>query len=320
MAHVNENDIFKLDKDLISALLVDQTTGKNLLWATDDYKKRGPGFLANDEMGYYHVINGRDEFIVKPRVEKSKSEQTSRSKDKAEVFTPSWVCNKQNNLTDNAWFDKVGVFNTETDKTWTTNNNKIVFPNTEGKTWQDYVKQHCLEVACGEAPYIVSRYDTVSGNYIEVNDRIGILDRKLRVVNENVQSEPDWYSWAKTAIKSVYGYDFQGDNVFLARQNIVYTFFEYYVEKFGIAPIKEYMMEIANIVTWNIWQMDGLKYVVPNSCTNQVVIKYSLFGEEREEQLCKGCQTENIHSHNGIYCKVMDWDENKKVKFVSLIK
>lgn len=31
---------------------------------------------------------------------------TSDYRDKAEVFTPSWVCNAQNNLVDNQWFGK----------------------------------------------------------------------------------------------------------------------------------------------------------------------------------------------------------------------
>ena len=44
-----------------------------------------------------------------------------------------------------------------------------------------------LEITCGEAPYIASRYDTVSGEPIEIKRRIGILDRKLRVVTENAE-------------------------------------------------------------------------------------------------------------------------------------
>ena len=31
----------------------------------------------------------------------------------AEVFTPSWICNAQNNLIDNAWFERKDVFNKE---------------------------------------------------------------------------------------------------------------------------------------------------------------------------------------------------------------
>ena len=28
----------------------------------------------------------------------------------------------------------------------------------------------------------------------------------------------------------------------------------------------------------------------------------------------------NYHKHNGIYCKIMNWDTNRKVKFESLLK
>ena len=38
--------------------------------------------------------------IIRPRAVKSKEEQTQRAKDKAEVFTPAWICNAQNNLID----------------------------------------------------------------------------------------------------------------------------------------------------------------------------------------------------------------------------
>jgi hypothetical protein len=43
-------------------------------------------------------------------------------------------------------------------KSWETNKEKIVYP--KGKTWQDYVRDTRLEISCGEAPYITSRYDT----------------------------------------------------------------------------------------------------------------------------------------------------------------
>lgn len=42
------------------------------------------------------------------------------------------------------------------------------------------------------APYLASRYDTVSGAPIPLQARIGLLDRKLRVVNENAKDDADW--------------------------------------------------------------------------------------------------------------------------------
>ena len=52
-----------------------------------------------------------------------------------------------------------------------------------------------MEISCGEAPYLVSRYDTVTGKWIEVGDRIGILDRKIRIINENADGEQEWMKW-----------------------------------------------------------------------------------------------------------------------------
>ena len=314
---IKENNLYRLDSRLLEILLVDRTTKKNLIWATDNYSSRGPGYKASDNINVYAIIK-RNGSIIKPRVEKSKKEQADRVKSKAEVFTPSWICNSQNNLIDNAWFERENVFNTETEKGWIANTSKIDFP--DGKTWQNYVKENRLEITCGEAPYLVSRYDTVSGEEIPIAERIGLLDRKLRVVSENVDSEPEWLEWAKTAFKSVYGFDWQGDNVLLARENLLRTFIDYYVAKFDNFPIIEYLLEIAEIVSWNIWQMDGLKYVIPNSCKTIDETVYTLFGEERHKEVCEGCKTNNPHKHNGIYCKIKDWQTGKTIKFISLLK
>lgn len=314
---IKENNLYRLDSRLLEILLIDRTTKKNLIWATDNYSSRGAGYQSGDHISVYAIIK-RNGSIIKPRVEKSKKEQSERVKSKAEVFTPSWICNAQNNLVDNAWFGEENVFNTEIEKGWTANSEKVVFP--EGKTWQDYVKENRLEITCGEAPYLVSRYDAVTGNEIPINERIGLLDRKLRVVSENVNSEPEWVEWAKTAFKSVYGFDWQGDNVLLARENLLRTFIDYYMQKFDNFPIIEYLIEVAEIISWNIWQMDGLKYVIPNSCQTVDEIVYTLFGDEHHKVECEGCKTNNPNKHNGIYCYIMDWSINKKVKFVSLLK
>lgn len=314
---VKENKILEMDASLLSILLKDNSSGKNLIWATDNYAQKGFGYGKKDHIDIY-AITGTNGNLIKPRTEKTKQEQLSRVRDKAEVFTPSWICNKQNNLVDNAWFGRENVFNTETEKGWTTNNEKVTFP--DGKTWQDYVKAQRLEITCGEAPYLASRYDTVTGKEIPLKERIGLLDRKLRVVSENVDSEPDWIEWAKTAFKSVYGFDWQGDNVLLARENLLRTFIDYYTDKFGLFPIVEYLLDFAEIISWNIWQMDGLKYVVPNSCKSIDEIVYTLFGEEHHKVECLGCKTNDPNKHNGIYCYIMDWSTNKRVKFVSLIK
>lgn len=84
-------------EEVLAVLLKDRSTGRNLIWATDDYTARGKGFGANDEMQVAQIAD-RDHPVIRPRVDKNADEQRQRSVKRAEVFTPSWICNKQNNL------------------------------------------------------------------------------------------------------------------------------------------------------------------------------------------------------------------------------
>ena len=315
---IKENYIYHLDNELLAILLQDHSSKQNIIWATDNYASRGCGYSSHDQITV-HAITGYNGNIIKPRTEKSQKEQAERVRQKAEVFTPSWICNKQNNLVDNAWFDSNDIFNIEHDKEWTATTKKIKFPTPSGRTWEDYIRDTRLEITCGEAPYLVSRYDTVTGETIDISKRIGLLDRKLRVVSENVDSEPEWYAWAKTAIQNTYGFEWQGDNVLLARENLLFTFIDYYENKFGVPSINEYLREIATIISWNIWQMDGLKFVIPDSCTEVEERQLTIFEETVEKHPCEGCAKNDPLKHSGIYCIIKDWKANKTVKFVSLL-
>ena len=315
---IKEKDTFEFDNDILHILLKDNSSGKNIIWAIDDYAYLGDGYQAHQHIKE-EFITGDKEHIIKSRVLKTKKDQKTRSKEKAEVFTPSWVCNVQNNLVDNEWFGKKDVFNIEGEKKWKSTTNRISFPF--DKSWQDYVRDIRMEVTCGEAPYLVSRYDTCTGDIIDIKNRIGLLDRKLRIVSENTSSNDKWLHWAKVAIQSIYGFEWQGDNLIIARKNILYTFIDYYNDMFNCYPTKEDIMEVADIISWNIWQMDGLKGVIPNSCVEKEIISQNLLEEEVVEiQKCKGCEKNNIHFHNGIYCKIKDWTTGEVFKFVSLIK
>ncbi|MBR2317040.1 MAG: restriction endonuclease subunit M [Spirochaetales bacterium] len=316
---IKENTLLKMDKRLLEILLKDKTTGKNIIWATDNYARYGAGYAFGKPISI-DLVTLKNGGIIKPRVEKSKTEQQKRVRQKAEVFTPSWICNAQNNLVDEAWFDKKSTFNTEDEinKTWQTTKNKIVFPDEKGKTWQDYIFAKRMEMTCGEAPYITSRYDTVTGEYIEVENRIGLLDRKLRVVNENTNTKEDWINWAKIAVQNIYGFDWQGDNILLARENVLYTIMEHYKCKFDEGLTTQELIEFAKIIAWNIWQMDGLKFVVPNSCCTQTKTEQTLFESIVISTECEGCKKGSNKKHNGIYCKIKDWRTGKTVRFVDI--
>lgn len=315
---IKENILFELDKDLLNILLKDRTSNNNLLWATDEYNYLGENYSANKQITIELITDVNGE-VIKPRVEKTKTEQALRIKQKAEVFTPSWVCNAQNNLIDNAWFEKEDVFNKELEKGWETNKKTISFPKKLQKTWQDYVNDTRLEITCGEAPYLTSRYDAVTGIYIIVPERIGLLDRKLRVVRENTETKKEWIEWAKVAVQNIYGYDWQGDNVFLARENILISTAEHYEYRFNEKMPVDILKEFAKIISWNIWQMDGLKFVIPNSCKSVEDFQLPLFSKNTVKQECEGCRTNNYFKHNGIYCLIMDWKTKQTIKFVSLM-
>lgn len=320
-ADIKENFIKKLDDSLLSILLKDHSSGKNIVWATDNYEIKGDGYESYSSITV-KAITGRRGNVIKPRVGKSKKEQLHRVKDKAEVFTPSWICNRQNNLIDNAWFEKENVFNIEKEKSWHTVTKKITFPN--GKTWQDYVKANRMEISCGEAPYLCSRYDTVSGLWIELQDRIGVLDRKIRIINENTASKEEWLKWVKEAYKATYGFEWQGDSLLIARENLLFTFIDYYEGRFTESPDIDTLTEMAKIISWNIFQMDGLKFVIPNSCKPIPKRQFSIFDiiDENEDatELCEGCRKNDNKLHTGIYVRVMDWGKKKSVRFIDLME
>lgn len=295
---INETEVLKQYPEVLEMLLKDHTTQQNIYWATDSYADRGEGYQFKDAI-IADSITGDNGMIIRPRSVKSKDEQTKRSKDMAEVFTPSWVCNAQNNLIDDAWFGKQGVFNAESpEHTWKATTGKIEFP--EGKTWKDYVRDTRLEITCGEAPYLVSRYDTVSGMPIVLAERIGLLDRKLRVVSENTETTGEFLDWCQEAYKNTYGYEWQGDNLLLAREALLFTFLDYYRAKFGEEPLLKSIQYIAYIISWNVWQMDGLKFCPPG------------------EEPCEG----DLFNPSNL-CLIRDWRkprDKQKIYFKSLLK
>ena len=196
---VVEQNIQDISPELLKMLLLDKTTKKYLRWGSDNYVEYGPEYYPEQEMKP-ELITGNMTMAIQPRVLKSEEEKLKRTRDKAEVFTPSWVCNAQNNLVDEAWFERKDVFNILNNDTWNAVPDKIIFPR--DKIWKDYVDARRMEISCGEAPYLVSRYDTVSGESIPIKERIGILDRKLRIVNENAKDDEEWMNWVIRAFQS----------------------------------------------------------------------------------------------------------------------
>ena len=291
-------------RGLVGRLLQDKTTRKNIIFASESYSDCGAGYKDHSQMTE-DVLLCIDSCDIQPRVYKAASEQTKRTRKRAEVFTPAWIVNQMNNHCDAEWFGRTDVFNHQDGHEWEIITDPVTFP--EGKDWKQYVDSRRLEITCGEAPYIVSRYDASTGELIPIERRIGILDRKLRVVNENAADEAEWLEWAFRAFQSVYGYEYQGDNLLIARMNLLYTLADYVEAKWHRQAARKELEKFLNVICWNFWQMDGLKDTPPYGIPNDEIVQLSMFGDrETVDEI--------------VYCKIYDWRADASRLFINLKK
>lgn len=297
----------------LNILLKDKTTKKNIIWATKSYENFGAQY-SDDKQITVEAITGLNSIMIQPRIMKAMEQQQERTKNRAEVFTPSWICNQMNNYCDEEWFGRKDVFNIQKEKSWESTTERIMFP--ENKTWKQYIDSRRLEITCGEAPFIVSRYDAATGELIEIENRIGILDRKLRVINENTNNEAEWMDWVIRAYQSVYAYEFQGDNLLIGRINLLMTFVDYLNYKWNREPTVSELRKIANIIAWNLWQMDGLTGTVPLGVPEEDTYQYSLFDFIDGMEDMKEEKTETISPK----CRIYDWRAPHSILFESIRK
>lgn len=276
---ISEESLSKESADLLKILLKDRTTKKSIVWATHSYELLGKGFAPSDRINPSKVT-GTYANLIQPRSEKSKYEQKDRTKIRAEVFTPTWLVAKQNGYVES----ELGSLSLE-----------------------EYVDLRWLEVTCGEAPYMVTRYDTVTGEEIPLSERVGFVDRKLQRISREVSNEATFYELVKKAYRASYGYEYQGDSLLLARENLLATFEDYYLAKIGNQPTLEQKKEIATIISYNVFQMDGLEKNSPYSASQGQSQQLSLFTDELEIQEAEESKTQ-----------IKDWKKNKMIGFERL--
>lgn len=340
----------QIPREFLEILLVDRTTGKNILWATDI-----GGHNEHDSIRIEDIV-GDNGLVLRPRVRKSDEEKRLRTKKRAEVFTPAWVCNEQLNAADSLWFfgsatpSSGSPFNSPMmGKRWKITDDDILRKTFEenDKSWEQYVLDDRIEMCCGEGPYLTSRYDVVTERVIPLKQRIGILDRKLRVVNTFVgvdsnATKKEWADWIIKAYQHTYGFEWQGDNLVLTREALLYTLIDnlktYNLNKLiknnkgsirtllnKIEEIDfdglyledyEYIKTVCHIISWNFWQMDGLTacppYLKPSIKLNALV---AAINKPNKRDLFGNVIPLEIPSE---YCKLMDWDENKVTTYVEV--
>ena len=298
-----QDDILKIHAlGLLDGMLIDKTTKQHIMWATGAYASLGKRYEYNEEITP-DLITGEHSSVIKTRARKAMEQQSARTRQHAEVFTPLWMCRKMNDYADEVWFGAEEVFFKDGKPTAT-----VEFP--KRKKWKSYVNSRRLEITCGEAPYLVSRYDVETGEAIPIRERVGLLDRKLRVVGENTHTETEWLEWAFRAFWSTYGYEFQGDNVLIARVNLLMTFEEYLQERWKRKPTRAEYEKAANIIAWNIWQMDGLTGTIPYGTPEEAFHQINWF------EMLGGDQSEK--KENQPRCLVHNWTGGGSVEFLSL--
>ena len=266
-----QDDMIELQKlGLLDKLLVDKTTRRHILWGTNAYREYGERYAKYGEIFVTLVLfNHLD--VIKTRVRRAFEQQVGRTKMHGEVSTPLWVCNKMIDAIDCDWFGM------ETFPIDAWQQVDTLFQQTK-KSWKKYVDNKRLEITCGEAPYLVQRYDGTNGNMIPVEERTGILDRKLHVVSTYATTQDTWIHWAIRALEATFGYEYQGDNLLIARVNAIKTCIEFYTHRWNVIPDIKVLNQLTTKITWNLWQMDGLTDTIP--CHMDSVEEISLFDEQ----------------------------------------
>ena len=274
------NSIREKFPKILDILLLDRTRSttrshQNIIWANSNYRSKGKAYSQTSQIKS-SLITGKMKDVIKSRAFKSKDIQKARTKQKAEVFTPTWVIKQQIDEVSTAQRDDL----------------------------DSHIKIKWLEIACGEAPYITTRYDMKTGKFIEVSKRVGILDRKLKMVNEKIAGFLAWQNAVELAYKTIYCFGWNGDSLLLARENLLYTYIENYVFKWQVYPDEKSLEKIAVIISYNIFQMDGLKYIIPLSEKKEKIHsgQLSLFDDPEPTQWI---------IKKGIRVKVMNWEKNK---------
>lgn len=278
---ISEEGIANDSGTLLTILLKDRTTKKNIVWASPSYEGMGKPFCADQPIKKNLIIGSYDS-IIQPRVEKNKRNQEMRTRKRGEVFTPPWLVDKQVSIVMN----EIGDI-----------------------SFESFIALRWLELACGEAPYIVTRYDSVSGDIIPVDKRVGFLDRKLQRIAEGSTTEKEFIKWSKLAYESSYGYELQGDSLLLARENLLLSFCEHYDCKFGKLPTMKVIKQIANIISYNIFQMNGLTKQTPYSSDSKNNIQLNLFDEVNDQE-----------KKGDMFTLVKDWENKVLVSVDSISK
>ena len=255
------------NSSILNILLKDKTTNKNIL---------------NTNNNSFIPYSSIPELV--PRSLRDKKVNKDRSKSKEEIFTPIKIMSQMNTMVLKDWFES-------------TSKNK---DNNSTNIFEEYIDSTQMEITCGEGVFLCTRYNSETGEIIKLKNRVGLLDHKLHKLvdsffnrnTDKIKSKDLFYSYLIRIAKSMYGYEYQGDSLMMARINNLMSYIEHYYCVFEEEMDGGIVEELTDIISWNIFQMDGLTQCIP------------------QKEVIKNKQKDYV-AVNGIGVKIMNWKENK---------
>ena len=112
-------------------------------------------------------------------------------------------------------------------------------------------------------------------------------------------------------MRSRHLYEYQGDNLLIGRINLLITFVDYMMDRWNEKPTEAELHKIANVISWNIWQMDGLTGMVPygyQEATYQQMTLFDFMAVDEAKEKPK----------EAIPARIYDWRSKESVTYNSL--
>lgn len=293
---------------------------KNIIWANENYKELGFESYGPESSIEPEMVTGHREHLIRPRALKSSAMQKERTKTKAEVFTPLWIVKLQNDEVDKAF--REDDLKTYIKRTWLEitcgegpymatrydmeTGAIIDLDKREGfvdrklrrihEAFKDRKAQldHCQHV---------DELDTIARHFTAKHGSSDKSSKSSKQKSNAAEMSPanhtsaqveftaesirhmlreEWQALVEEAYKASYGFEWNGDSLLLARENLLYTYLDYYEALWQEEPPYEYLKEIATIISYNVFQMDGLTYTLPLS-EKRVPVQDSLFDAPSKE-------------------------------------
>jgi len=238
----------------------------------------------------------------KPGYERSRVEFNLSSKKRAAIYTPPFLVRRMN-----------------------------LFLEYENK--EKLYNGTLIEAACGEAPFIVQRYNMITGEKIAIEDREGILDIKIKYGIQNIAfgwawgTAPysNWYPDVKRMFQTVFGFDKHLPSLIIARMNLLLSFIEYSREYYAKRryfkthelPPEEHIKEIAEIICWNFWCMDFLNVkneVVRDWETGEISKFKDLLKKQMEVKLLTTPEQFSAMEYNAAYAMLICHANTEKLQ------